>query len=351
MIVQVLPSIAPHDAISQHVMRIDDELKRQGIESAIVAHHIHPSFIPRVTSFETFGSFDRTHVLYHMSMASSLAEKIHSSNAQLDMWYHNITPASYFEPWEPYVALELRIARYQFSQLSVRADRGVAASHFSESELKEQGCRHTYVMPVLFDASSKIGNNSERRAAPNEGSRILSVGRFAPHKRIEKLIQAIAMFRELIDDQATLELVGSSSSRWYKESLDQLISSLKLEDMVRFHDNVNDEKLSELYNECDAYLCLSDHEGFCVPLMEAQYAQLPIVALKSAAIPETINGAGIVLEPRCEIVDVVAALDVVLHNDEVRDSLRVQAQQNIQKCNVDKEATRAVRWLVSQDMQ
>ncbi len=351
MILQVLPSISLHDAISQHVVRIDDELKRNNIESSIVAQYIHPYFADRVSLPSSIDSFDDHHILYHMSMASSLAEKIHSSNARVDMWYHNITPAKYFEPWEPYVSLELRIARYQLSQLAVRADRGVAASRYSENKLKVQGCRHTSVMPVLFDVSKKVGDTSTRRHPRAKDARILSVGRYAPHKRVEKLIQSIALYRDLIDEGATLDLVGSSSSRWYKESLEQLIEKLNLKDAVRFHENIDDIQLSQLYKESDAYLCLSEHEGFCVPLVEAQCAGLPIVAIDSAAIAETVNDAGIILDAHCDVVDIVAALDVAVHDPEMRAFLQRNAKSNVTEHDIDQEAMSAVQWLVSEGTQ
>ncbi|HMS25611.1 MAG TPA: glycosyltransferase [Acidimicrobiia bacterium] len=351
MILQVLPSISLYDAISQHVLRIDDELKQRNIESSIVAQYIHPDFAHRVQSHSSIDSFDGHHVLYHMSMASSLAEKVHSSHARVDMWYHNVTPARYFEPWEPYVSLELRIARYQLSQLAVRVERGVAASHYSERELKTEGCRHTSVMPVLFDLSTKLSATSRSPSSQSARARILSVGRYAPHKRVEKLIQTLALYRNLVDENAVLELVGSSSSRWYKESLEKLIEQLGLANAVRFHDNIDDAHLAQLYHESDVYLCLSEHEGFCVPLVEAQCAGLPIVAIDSAAIAETVQGAGIILDAHCDLVDVVAALDIVIHDEQTRTFLQHNAKNNLVTRDIDEQARKAVEWLVAGDRQ
>jgi glycosyltransferase involved in cell wall biosynthesis len=344
MIVQVLPSISPHDAISQHVLRLDDEFSRNQIESKIVAHHISPVFADRVISPQDIDSFNNHHVIYRLSIASSLAEKVHSSSAFVDLWYHNITPAEYFEPWEPYVSLELRIARHQLAQMAVRADRGIAASHYSELELKQYGCRHTSVMPVLFDRTMK---STSMNTNAGDHTRILSVGRYAPHKRIEKLIQSLAMYRELVDANATLELVGSSSSRWYKESLEQLIESAGVGEAVNFHSDISDEELSHLYRLCDVYLCLSEHEGFCVPLVEAQLSQLPIVASDFAAIKETINGAGIILEPEYGLVDVVAAIDIVVHDDMLQIKLKEKARSNNSEHNIDEEAREAMQWFMA----
>lgn len=344
MILQVLPSVSPHDAISQHVLRLDDELKKRNIESQVVSNYIHPSFSNRVISPIMVDSFDDHHILYHMSIASALAEKIHASNARVDMWYHNVTPAHFFEPWEPYVSLELRIARHQLSQLAVRVDRGVAASKYSQDELIQQGCRHTSVMPVLFDVDAKLQDKS--MSTTKSGTQILSVGRYAPHKRVELLIQTLALYHDLVDENATLELVGTSSSQWYKESLDELIEKLELKDSVRFHDNIGDDSLSDLYHQSDVYLCLSEHEGFCVPLVEAQYAGLPIVAKQYAAIEETVHGAGITLPIDSNLIDVVAGIETITKNAAVRTRLESQAALNVKERDINKEAQLAVDWLL-----
>lgn len=343
MILQVLPSISPHDAISQHVIRVDDELKKSGIDSSILAHHIHPQFSNRVLSQSDIKTFDGTHIVYHMSIASSLAEKIHSSNAAVDLWYHNITPSYFFEPWEPYVSLELRIARHQLAQMAIRADRGVAASYYSQRELEQYGCRHTSVMPVLFDQKQKVASLS---TSQRKGTQILSVGRFAPHKKVEKLIMALSQYRKLVDQEAQLHLVGTSSSKWYFESLSTLIDNLNVRNAVHIHDGASDEKLALLYSRADVYLCLSEHEGFCVPLMEAQYSGLPIVALDFAAIKETVNGAGIVLPCDTSMTEIVAAIDIAANDSVIREKITEQAQANCRARSIDEQAKAAVEWIV-----
>lgn len=344
MILQVLPSISPHDAISQHVLRLDTELTSCGIETAIVAEHISPHLQNRATAASSFDHFNDHHILYHLSIASHLAEKVHDSTSVVDIWYHNITPAQYFEEWEPYVSLELRIARHQLEQMAVRARRGVAASVYSEEELKKQGCRDTCVMPVLFDPSEKLG--AQGGQGLHVGTQILSVGRYAPHKRVEKIIETFSIYRDLCDSRAHLHLVGSSSSRWYKESLDQLIDQLKVTDAISFHDSVSDEDLSRLYHSSDIYLCMSQHEGFCVPLVEAQLAGLPIVASSTSAIPETVGQAGILLDPDAALVEYVAAIDTVISNQEVARKLAARAREGVERFDITRESERAVQWLV-----
>lgn len=346
MLLQVMPSISPYDAISQHVIRLKKELDANNIENLIIADYVAPTLSDLAQRPQTLDSFDDCHILYHMSISSSLAEKVCASNSHLDVWYHNITPAEFIQDWEPYVALELRIARQQLSYVAVRADRGVAASRYSENELKAQGCRKTSIMPVLFDVSSKI--NAVPKDGRSKGASLLSVGRFAPHKRVELLIQALYLYRLLCDSEATLTLVGSNASQYYRESLELLIENLSLSEYVFFKESISDEQLADEYAKADLYLCLSEHEGFCVPLLEAQYAGLPIVACDYAAIKETVGNSGVILDANKDLHEVVAAIDLVLHDVDINKEIVLGAKENILRLNIDEEARRAVRWLVEE---
>ena len=348
MIYQVLPSISKFDAISQHAIAIDKELKNRGVETQLVAEHVGAEFQDLVKKPIEIDSFDNSQVLYHLSISNHIAEQILSSNATVDIWYHNITPAEYFENWEPFVALELRIARYQLSQLAVRARRGVAASVYSENELKENGCVDTCVMPVLFDAKTKVATSSfsNSNVKMNASKVILAVGRYAPHKRIEKLIETFSIYLEEIDPKAQLHLVGSKSSRWYQESIFQLINALKIKNHIHFHEHISDADLASLYARADVFFTMSEHEGFCVPLVEAMHNSLPIVSSDGGAISETLNGAGIVLDIDAELIEYVAALDLAINNSIVRADLIEASKKSSKSIDLDIEIKRAADWVL-----
>jgi len=346
MLYQVLPSIAKFDAISQHTMRIDAELKKRNITTQIVAEHIGSDFTELAIKPSDVVSFDNSHVLYHLSISNHVSEQLFNSNATIDLWYHNITPAKYFENWEPFIALELRIARYQLSQMAIRARRGACASVYSENELHENGCVNTIVMPVLFDPKSKIALTSNADSARKSTSTmILSVGRFAPHKRIEKLIEAFAVYIEKVDPKAQLHLVGSQASSWYQNSLYHLINELKIKNSIIFYNHINDGELSALYARADVYLCMSEHEGFCVPLVEAMSNGLPIVSSNGGAIGETLNGAGILLDVDAPLIDYVASLDLAVNDDIVRKDLIEKSKKSANALDLNFETKRSVDWL------
>ncbi len=351
-IYQVLPSISRHDAISQHVLCIDDELKRRNIDSVIVAEHVDPSLADRATAASALESFDGP-ILYHLSISSPLAQRVLDSNQEIDLWYHNITPPELFEKWEPFVALELRIAQMQRAQLSLRARRGVAASEFSRVDIVRDGCRHTSIMPVLFDPKSKIDDTDDaldRELAHQAGPKILSVGRIAPHKRIEKLIASFIHYRSNFASDATLHLVGSSASKWYMESLTQYVECAGETQNIFFHGTLSDAQLASYYSAADLYLCTSAHEGFCVPLLEAMKAGLVIVASNAGAIAETLKGGGLVLDVDASPVEYACAVTMLLSEESRRDGLIAQAKQRIDEIDLEKEAQRSVDWLLGADV-
>lgn len=347
-IYQVLPSISPYDAISQHVLCIDNELKKQNIDSRIVAEHVHPSFLGRVTNSDEIDSFDGK-ILYHLSISSPLADRVLDSDQEVALWYHNITPPILFERWEPFVSLELRIAQMQRAQLCVRAPRGVAASEFSRLDIVQDGCRHTGVMPVLFDPKDKIHDSDKVlnvELSNKKGPLVLSVGRIAPHKRVEKTIASFIHYRRNFAINATLHLIGSSASKWYLESLQKYIQNADEVDNIFFHGSLSDTQLASYYESADLYLCTSAHEGFCVPLLEAMYCGIPIVASNAGAIPETLGGGGLLVEANTAPVEYACALDVANKDKNVREQLLLTAQKRVEDIDLNSEVKRSVDWIM-----
>ena len=155
------------------------------------------------------------------------------------------------------------------------------------------------------------------------GERIwLFVGRLAPNKCQHDLIKALAAYRRLYDPQARLHLVGGSSSNAYRTALEAFVDHLDLGEAVFLHGGVSPGALVAHYRAADVFVCLSEHEGFCVPLLEAVHHRLPVVALAEAAVPETVEGAGVLL-PAKEPARVAAAVHRVLGDPDLRAALVV----------------------------
>jgi glycosyltransferase involved in cell wall biosynthesis len=71
-----------------------------------------------------------------------------------------------------------------------------------------------------------------------------------------------------------------------------------LPDRFWFTGPVPDVDLAAFYRWADVYVSLSEHEGFCVPLVEAMAADVPVLAYAAGAVPETLGGAGVLFTPK-----------------------------------------------------
>jgi glycosyltransferase involved in cell wall biosynthesis len=248
--------------------------------------------------------------------------------------YHNITPADLLEAWVPAVGEEVRWGRAQLRDLAPVTEFAIADSAFNERELQAAGYRATATVPLLIDLDGFAGTPDPglvRRLADRKaegGADLLFVGKVSPHKGQHDLIKALAAYRRLYDPKARLHLVGGAISEEYRTAIERFAAELDLADAVEIAGSVTHEELIAYYGASDAFVCLSNHEGFCVPLLEAMYHRLPIVAYTNTAVPETVQGAGLVLANK-EPVRVAAAIDRVVRDPELRSMLERAAADRV----------------------
>jgi glycosyltransferase involved in cell wall biosynthesis len=196
-------------------------------------------------------------------------------------------------------------------------------SRYNEAELVEAGYRATAVAPVLIDLealSAHAAGGAEADVEARVGLRVLFVGRITPNKAQHDLIKALAVYRRLYDPRARLHLVGGVAAPRYQTALEGFVAALGLEEAVTLTGAVPAGVLAAHYRDADVFVCLSEHEGFCVPLLEAMHHGLPVIAYAAAAVPETLAGAGVLLTDKSPAT-VAAAIHAVVSDTGVRDAL------------------------------
>ena len=229
---------------------------------------------------------------------------------------------------------EVRWGRAQLRDLAPVTEFAIADSAFNERELQAAGYRSTKTVPLLIDLDGFDGSPDPvlagRLAARKEGggADLLFVGKVSPHKGQHDLVKALAAYRRLYDPDARLHLVGGAISDEYRAAVVRFADELELGDAVEIAGSVTHEELIAYYAASDAFVCLSNHEGFCVPLLEAMYHRLPIVAYTNTAVPETVEGAGLIL-PNKEPIRVAAAIDRVVRDPELRSMLAAAAAERV----------------------
>ncbi len=261
-----------------------------------------------------------TLLLFQMSTGSPLSGYLLRRPEPIAINYHNITPSTVFYDWDSRVADELDRGRDELSALSRRTVHAIAVSRYNEEELVSAGFSSTSVAPILFDTDG-FDNPADRetgewldRDRSRGGKNILFVGRVVPNKAHHDLIAAFAAFRRLYDPHARLYLVGGCPVPTYQSALRRLAYDLGVHRAIDFSGFVTDEQLAAYYQAADVFVCLSDHEGFCVPLLEAMFHGVPIVAYAAGAVPETLGDGGLLL-PNKGPVAVAAAVHRVVEDE------------------------------------
>lgn len=209
--------------------------------------------------------------------------------------YHNVTPANYFRALNDHIANQLELGRRQVAALAGCADLNLAVSRYNARELEELGYRDVKVHPLVLELK-RLSAPADREVLDkyNDGKlNILFVGRCAPNKRIEDLLHAFYYLQKYVEPRSRLLHVGSfAGTEQYLALLKTIQRDLRLEN-VDFVGSVPESHLRAYYQVSQVFLCMSEHEGFGIPLLEAMQAGLPVLAYDSAAVAETLDGAGV----------------------------------------------------------
>jgi glycosyltransferase involved in cell wall biosynthesis len=207
----------------------------------------------------------------------------------------------------------------QLKQLAARAALGMAVSQYNEAELVEAGFPRTTVAPFLIDLRT-LDLEPDAAVKAAAGTTWLFVGRLAANKAQHDIVKAFAAYRRFHDTDAHLVLVGGGGDGKYGKTLTRFVHGLGLDDAVTIAGEISAEALAAYYEIADVFVSASEHEGFCVPLLEAMHHGVPIVAYAAAAIPETLGNAGLLLHDK-DPCTVAAAVDRVVRDDALRRQL------------------------------
>jgi glycosyltransferase involved in cell wall biosynthesis len=237
--------------------------------------------------------------------------------------YHNITPAAFFAPYDAGLFRLAALGRQELRSLVGRVDLALGDSEFNREELEHLGFAPTGVMPIAVD-TERITSAPRRPALDKilgDGLiNILFVGRIVPNKRIEDHIRLAELYKRYVDNYYRFIFVGRYDGlpRYYAQ-VRALISEFRmLPDRFWFTGPVPDEDLATFYRWADVYVSLSEHEGFCVPLIEAMAADVPVLAYAAGAVPETLGGAGMLFEPK-DLELAAEMLGMLVYDRPVRD--------------------------------
>jgi glycosyltransferase involved in cell wall biosynthesis len=330
---QWVPAAHKGDAIGDSARRVRDMLRRAGHVSDLYALTMDDELREDVRPFDHGDARRGDVTIFHFALPSPMTAAFASLPGTRVLQYHNITPAAFFAPTDAGLFRLASVGRQELRSLVGRVDLAIGDSDFNRRELEEMGFAPTGVMPIAVD-TERITTGPPRPALEKilgDGlMNILFVGRIAPNKRIEDHIRLAEMFKRYVDSYYRFIFVGRYDGlpRYYAQ-IRALISEFQmLPDRFWFTGPVPDEDLAAFYRWADAYVSLSEHEGFCVPLVEAMAADVPVLAYAAGAVPETLGGAGVLFEPK-DLEVAAEMLGVLVYDQPVRDRIIAGQRQRL----------------------
>ncbi len=301
---QFTAGFAWHDAISNEAHHFRNIFRQWGYASEIFCDPANTSRDRRQevkdihTAASTIGPDDL--VLLHLSIGSVANSIFAALSCRKSILYHNITPAYYFQFTNPQTAAHLERGREQVLALAGKAPINLADSAFNARELEEMGYEQVQVLPIVIDTDlMRIPPNSRIMKRHKDGMlHVIFVGRCSPNKKIEDVLRVFAWLQKNITPLCRLTLIGSKAgNERYHAMLLAMCKEWQLAN-VEFTGSVSQADLHAYYKSAHVFLCMSEHEGFCIPLIESMMYDVPIVAMANAAVPETLDHAGIQLTER-----------------------------------------------------
>ena len=319
---QWVPAAHRGDAIGDSARRVRDMLRRLGHTSDLFALTIDDDLRGDVRPFADPEATAGDVTIFHFALPSPMTAAFARLTSAKVLQYHNITPASFFAPYDPGLFRLAARGRQELATLAGHVDLALGDSDFNRQELEALGFERTGVMPIAVDTDRITGaprRPALERILADGLINILFVGRIVPNKRIEDHIRLAEMYKRYVDSYYRFIFVGRYDGvpRYFAQVQALITQYEMLADRFWFTGPVPDDDLAAFYRWADAYVSLSEHEGFCVPLVEAMAADVPIVAYAAGAVPETLGGAGLLFSPK-DLEVAAELIGSVVYDREVR---------------------------------
>ena len=312
---QVLSGAGPVDAVTTQALEYRRAFCNWDIAGGLYAAAVEPAMRSQVESLARLAPDPDDLLLFHYSAYAPRLEPLLARPQRKLLVYHNVTPAEWLWEHQPHVATLCALGRDHLPRWAQAVDVAAAVSKYNAAELRKAGASDVRVVPILFDAARLDGASAGAVATAASGARILSVGRLAPHKRPDLVLRAFALYRDACDPDARLDMVGEPLSPRYESELRAVAGR-----GVTIHGRVDQAVLDALFRSADVFVTLSEHEGFCVPLLEAFASDTPVVARPVGGMPEVGGDAVLWTEDR-DLAVVAELIALTARDTELRSEL------------------------------
>jgi len=300
---QWIPAAHRGDAIGDSARKVRDLLRRLGHDSQIYAMTIDEDMRDEVRDFDEAGARQGDVTIFHYALPSAMTPAFAALKGTRVLQYHNITPAHFFADYQPDVFRIAALGRADLKTLAGATDLALGDSDYNRRELDALGFRSTGIFPIALnlDRITSAPPHPALAQILDDGlTNFLFVGRLVPNKRIEDIVRLAELYKRNIDSHYRFIFVGRNDGipGYYAAVRALIVRFEMLSERFLFTGPVTDWELAAYYRSASVYLSLSEHEGFCVPVLEAMAAGVPVFAYDSSAVGETLGGAGVSWSPK-----------------------------------------------------
>ena len=320
---QWVPAAHKGDAIGDSARRVRALLREMGHQSELYAISIDDSLRDDVIPWTDATARRGDLTIFHFALVSPMTAEFARLNSGRVLQYHNVTPAHYFAGYDPAIFRLAMLGREDLKSLVGHTDVALGDSEYNRRELEALGFTNTGVFPIAID-TGRITHAPRRPALEKlleeeDWPNFLFVGRIVPNKKIEDHVRLAELYKRHVSEQYRFVFVGKTDATpKYYDAVQALIARFRMPPgRFIFTGAVPDADLATYYRKASVYLSLSEHEGFCVPLLEAMAADVPVLAYSSTAVPDTLGGAGVQFAPK-DLEYAAELLGELTYNDNLR---------------------------------
>lgn len=346
-ILQIIGSYSYGDGMGNCVTYLSGLFDRYGINNLIAALSVDEKLVcEKVTEFSEVSDLeitDDTVIMYHFGSGSELNYRIEHMDCRKILVYHNVTPPEFFRGTDHNAMITCLWGKQDARETVGNYLHAIVLSEYSKRDLIGYGWDpdKVDVIPLISIEKNQVEDVDPKIIKRFKDKRnILFVGRIARNKKYEDVLRVFSCYKENFDKDCNLILVGSKSDRVYYQALRDYIQQEIIQD-VFFFDHISDQALKAFYSCADVFLCMSEHEGFCLPIIEAMQNGVPVIAYAAAAIPDTMGDAGIQVETK-DAKEISELIDRIIHDEKFRSEIIDIQYARTKDINVEKYSDRIV---------
>ncbi|HLP61812.1 MAG TPA: glycosyltransferase [Candidatus Deferrimicrobium sp.] len=337
---QFLPSLHYGDAVGNSALSFHRFLEEKGIESRIVSITVDDCLKDKNVPFAKYKENPNSLKILHFAVPSELTDFFLTVAGKKAMIYHNITPPHFFADFSQHLVRLTFEGRLHLERLKNCFDISIADSSYNAQELEKLDFKNVTVFPLVINLADYETPHSRAyyNLLKDERKNIIFVGRITPNKKIEDLVKVVYFYKKYLSPSIRLIVAGNTNTliNYFYAVQDLALRFRLTPEDIMFTGHIPFEELLSVYRIGHVFLSMSEHEGFCLPLLESSYFQVPVVAFDAGAVSETLGGSGILFKRKKS--DAVAGLvEQVLEDEALRGRLKTLQAGRIEKYIEDSE--------------